>query len=141
MAPILTLTDAPDDNVDRVIGEGLADYNREKAGVADHRPLAVLLTDPETGDLLGGLSGRTSLGLLFIDLFHVPAALRGSGIGSRIMRMAEDEALARGCVASFLMTINFQAPEFYARHGYEEFGRIETLPDVSRVFMRKVLTA
>ncbi len=139
MEPILTLTDAPDEAVDRVIGEGLSGYNREKAGLVDNRALAVLLTDPDTGALLGGLSGRTSLGLLFIDLFHVPADLRGTGIGSRIIKMAEDEARVRGCTASFLVTINFQAPAFYARHGYEEFGRIETLPGVARVFMRKNL--
>tara|TARA_R110000868_G_scaffold269896_3_gene529299 strand:- start:2011 stop:2433 length:423 start_codon:yes stop_codon:yes gene_type:complete len=139
MQPILTLTDAPDNNVERVIGAGLAGYNLEKAGLVDNRALAVLLTEPETGELLGGLSGRTSLGLLFIDIFHVPAMFRGTGIGSRIIKMAEDEARARGCAASFLVTINFQAPAFYQRHGYEEFGRIETTPDIYRVFMRKIL--
>jgi hypothetical protein len=40
-----------------------------------------------------------------------------------------------------LTTINFQAPVFYARHGWEEFGRTQTAPDVIRIFMRKVLTA
>lgn len=139
MKPVLTLTDRPADNVERVIGEGLSRYNFEKSGINDYRPLAVLINDSESGELLGGMSGRTSMGLLFIDYFHVPAALRGFGVGSRIMRQAEDEAKKRGCVAAFVLTINFQAPEFYARHGYEEFGRIDTLPDICRVFMRKTL--
>ena len=38
--------------------------------------------------------------------------------------MAEEEAIRRGCRAATLVTVNFQAPEFYARHGWEEFGRI-----------------
>jgi hypothetical protein len=53
--------------------------------------------------------------------------------------MAETEAKNRGCRAATLVTVNFQAPEFYARHGWEEFGRIQTAPDVIRIFMRKTL--
>ena len=41
--------------------------------------------------------------------------------------------------AATLVTVNFQAPEFYARHGWEEFGRIPTIPGVERIFMRKTL--
>ena len=137
--PVLTLTDAPSVEAIRIVESGLADYNREKAGFVDSRELAVLLSDPESGSVLGGLLGRTSLGLLFVDLFHVPENLRGTGLGSRILRQAEDEARRRGCVASFLITINFQAPDFYKRHGYEEFGRVESLPDIVRVMMRKCL--
>ena len=43
----------------------------------------------------------------------------------------------RGCRAATLVTVNFQAPEFYARHGWEEFGRIASAPGVERIFMRK----
>ena len=66
---------------------------------------------------------------------------RGTGIGSTLMRMAEEEAVRRGCRMGTLTTINFQAPEFYARHGWEEFGRIQTAPDVIRIFMLKALIA
>ncbi len=38
-----------------------------------------------------------------------------------------------------LLTVNFQAPDFYARYGWEEFGRIQSAPDVIRIFMRKTL--
>jgi hypothetical protein len=39
------------------------------------------------------------------------------------------------------LTVNFHAPEFYARHGWEEFGRIAEAPDMERIFMRKTLGA
>jgi GNAT superfamily N-acetyltransferase len=99
------------------------------------------VTDPATGEVAGGLLGRTSLGLFFLDLFYLPEHLRGAGTGSAMMRMAEAEAVTRGCRAATLVTVNFQAPEFYARHGWEEFGRIQTAPDVARIFMRKTLAA
>jgi GNAT superfamily N-acetyltransferase len=82
-----------------------------------------------------------TLGLFFLDLFFLPEHLRGSGVGSRALRMAEEEAIRRGCLAATLVTVNFQAPEFYARHGWEEFGRIASIPGVERIFMRKALAA
>jgi GNAT superfamily N-acetyltransferase len=95
--------------------------------------------DPDTGALVGGLLGRTTLGLFFLGLFYVPEHLRRSGIGSRALRMAEEEAIRRGCRAAALIAINIQAPEFYARHGWEEFGLVASMPGVERVFMRKTL--
>jgi GNAT superfamily N-acetyltransferase len=91
--------------------------------------------------LVGGLLGRTTLGLFFLDLFYLPERLRRSGIGSRALRMAEEEAIRRGCRAAALITINVQAPDFYIRHGWEEFGRVSSLPGVERIFLRKCFPA
>jgi GNAT superfamily N-acetyltransferase len=137
----ITLTDNPDPALEAVLDTGLADYNAEQTGVRDWRALAVAVQDPETGEPVGGLLGRTTLGLFFLDLFYLPDHLRRSGIGSRALRMAEEEAVRRGCRAAILITINIQAPEFYARHGWEEFGRVPSMPGVERVFMRKTLAA
>jgi GNAT superfamily N-acetyltransferase len=138
---MVVLTDAPDPRLKRILDAGLADHNEEMARRRDWRPLAVTVRDPETGELAGGLLGRTSMGLFFLDLFFLPKKLRGNGIGSQALRMAEVEAISRGCRAATLVTVNFQAPEFYARHGWQEFGRIASAPGVERIFMRKALVA
>jgi GNAT superfamily N-acetyltransferase len=138
---MLTLTDAPDAELKTVLETGLADYNEVQAKRRDRRALAVAARDPDTGALVGGLLGRTSLGLFFLDLFYLPERLRGRGLGSRMLAMAETEAVRRGCRAATLVTVNFQAPDFYARHGWEEFGRIPSAPGVERIFFRKTLTA
>ncbi|MBF3649817.1 hypothetical protein OIV82_21360 [Burkholderia pseudomallei] len=49
----------------------------------DERALVVFARDPRTGALLGGLTGRTSLGLRFVDVFYLTDALRGDGVGAR----------------------------------------------------------
>jgi bifunctional non-homologous end joining protein LigD len=72
MDAVLTLTDAPTAEQQRVIGSGLAKFNAEQAGYSDSRDLAVLVSDPATQQVVGGLLGRTSLGILFVDLFYVP---------------------------------------------------------------------
>jgi GNAT superfamily N-acetyltransferase len=138
---MITLTDTADPRFEEILEVGLADYNETQTHRRNWRALGVMVQDPDTGEPAGGLLGRTSLGLFFLDLFYLPANLRGSGTGSAVLRMAETEAAHRGCRAATLVTVNFQAPEFYARHGWEEFGRIQTAQNVARIFMRKTLIA
>jgi GNAT superfamily N-acetyltransferase len=138
--PVLTLTDHPTEGDESVIQTGLSDYNEQKAGYRDWRPVAALLRDPDTGETLGGMIGRTSYGLLFIDLVYLPETLRGQDIGGKLLEMIEQEGRQRGCQSAFLFTITYQAPGFYARHGWTEFGRIACdPPGTARVFMTKTL--
>ena len=139
--PQIVVTDqiAPDDIA--VIVDGLNGFNREQAGYEDGRPLAVLVRDPGTGRVVGGLTGRTSLGLLFVDLLYLPGELRGSGLGGELLRRAESEGRGRGCHSAVLYTISFQAPDFYRRHGWQVFGEVPCEPPgTSRVFMTKDLS-
>jgi GNAT superfamily N-acetyltransferase len=134
----LALTDAPDPSLRAMLGEGLRVHNLGAAGYSDWRALAVVASDAATGETVGGLLGRTSLGVLFIDLVHLPAALRGQGVGREMIGMAEAEARARGCRAGVLYTITLQAPGFYEKLGWREFGRIPCdPPGNARVFFRK----
>jgi GNAT superfamily N-acetyltransferase len=138
--PVVSLTDAPTAEEQHAIDAGLAHFNEEQSGIRDTRPLAVVVRDPRTNQPVGGLTGRTSLGLLFIDLFFLPDELRGGGLGARLMRLAEDEARRPGCVAAVLYTISFQAPGFYEKNGYRVLGTIACLPPgTSRIFMTKPL--
>lgn len=135
---MIALTDDPDPRLAGVLEEGLSDYNERTTGRRDWRALAVVVNDPDSGAPVGGLLGRTTLGLFFLDLLFLPTHLRHSGIGSRALQMAEEEAVRRGCVAAALVTIDFQAPEFYLRHGWEEIGRVRSAADVERIFLRKI---
>lgn len=125
-----------------VISEALDRFNTERTGIDDRRPLAVLVRDPETHQVIGGLTGRTSLGLFFVDLFFLPPGLRGGGLGGEILRQAENEARARGCRAAVLYTITFQAPGFYRKQGWRLLGEVPCdPPGAGRVFMTKELVA
>ena len=138
--PTVIVTDAPERRTLEAISNGLSNFNKEATGISDHRPLAVVVQDPATGETVGGVSGRTSLGLLFLDVFYLPARFRGSGLGSRILEMVEEEGRKRGCRAAVLYTISFQAPGFYQRHGWRIFGEIPCdPPGTSRIFMTKEL--
>ena len=140
--PPILLTDAPGPQVAAILSQGLAEYNEAKTGYVDHRPLAVLITDPATGAPVGGLLGRTSLGLFFVEMLFLPEQFRVRGLGSRILQQAEDEARRRGCSAAMLHTLTFQAEGFYARNGYAVVGRVDCdPPGHGRIIMTKRLTA
>ena len=138
----IAVTDVPSPRALELIADGLDQFNLQAAGHADRRTLAVLATDPASGEVVGGLSGRTSLGLLFIDLFYLPPAHRGNGLGSQMLAAAEEEARRRGCRSAVLYTISFQAPDFYVEHGWTVFGQVPCdPPGTSRVFLSKDLGA
>jgi GNAT superfamily N-acetyltransferase len=138
MQPVLTLSSNPEPEARAIIGDGLNAYNDAIVGYADRMPLTVKVTDPETGAVIGGISGGTSLGLLFVDLVFLPDSVRGQDVGSRMMEMAEDEARRRGCRAGMLYTISFQAPGFYRKLGWRVFGEIPCdPPGTSRFFLTK----
>lgn len=78
--------------------------------------------------------------MLFLDLFHLPQALRGMGIGTEVLRRFEEEGRRRGCRAAVVYTISFQAPEFYERNGWVRFAEVPCdPPGTSRVFLSKTL--
>ena len=138
--PTIAVTDVIDASIERAIGGGLNSFNDHVTSVSDRRPLAVVINDPVTGEVAGGAIGRSSLGLLFLDLFFLPEALRGSGLGTKVLRMFEEEGRRRGCRSAVLYTISFQAPGFYERNGWRRFGQIPCdPPGTSRIFMTKEL--
>ena|ERR1700734_568190 len=139
MKPKLTLTDAPEAHVKRAIVEPLVRFNEAQMGrPGDYRPLAILVTHPETGEVLGGLWGDTMFGHLHVDLLFVPEALRRTGLGRQLMMDAEEEAIRRGCCGAWLDTYSSQARGFYERLGYAVFGTIHNYPPGhSRFFLNK----
>ena len=138
--PTIVLTDAPADADTAVIADGLRAYNTAQSGYDDYLPIAVFVTDPETGKVLGGLYGSSSRGQLRVDRFFLPEELRRGRLGSRLLAMAEEEGRRRGCTRVTLNTMEIQAPGFYQKQGYEAAAVLECAPPgVTRYLMTKRL--
>jgi GNAT superfamily N-acetyltransferase len=94
----------------------------------------------DQGKILGGLLGVTYWGWLTVEIFWLSDNLQRKGYGSRMLLMAEEEALKRGCHHAHLDTMDFQAHGFYEKHGYRVFGVLEDLPaGHQRIFLSKSL--
>ncbi len=96
-------------------------------GPMQTRLLAIPLRD-STGEVSGGFWGCTNFGWLHVQMLVVPAALRGLGIGSRLVGAAEAEAQARGCRGARVDRFSFQAAGFYEKLGYTCFGVLPDFP-------------
>jgi GNAT superfamily N-acetyltransferase len=138
MQPKYELTDDPPRDAFQKIWAPLLKFNELAVGNASPRALAILLKDPTTGELIGGLWARSLWGSLYIDMMFVPEALRGNGIGTSLLQQAEQEAIKRGCRNVWTETYAFQARPFYEKLGFVVFGRLDGPPPIfPRFFLMK----
>jgi GNAT superfamily N-acetyltransferase len=96
-------------------------FNVAATGYSDGASLSCILRDDQ-GQLVAGLDGFTWGGYAMIEWLWVDERHRHIGLGSRLVRAAEQKAAVRGCVVVRVNTHTFQAPEFYARLGYSRIA-------------------
>lgn len=82
----------------------------------------------ETGEVIAGFNGHTWGGCCELSNVWVHEQYRRKGLGTLLLRSAEAEAVARGCIQVILRTHSFQAPGFYERMGYERKYTIDGCP-------------
>jgi len=123
----LVVTAAPDPADVQAIRGGLEAHNAAQGAPVDWVPLAVVVRDGQ-GNLVGGLTGGTYWGWLYISHMWINENLRGKGHGSRVLLDAEGEAVKRSCHHVHLDTHDFQALPFYQKHGYTVYGELQDMP-------------
>ena len=139
-APLLLTTETePDKATVDAISDGLDAYNNSAVPGGDWKPLWIVGRDG-AGSVQAGLRGVTEFNWLFVNWLWVAEPFRRQGVGSLLLSGAEAIARERRCSSCYLDTFSFQAPEFYKRHGYQEFGRLEDFPPGhARIWLRKAL--
>lgn len=121
------VTGGGDAALDTRLSNELSAYNLPAAGAGEQREFTAKIQD-EDGGLIAGLSGWTRGTSAGITLVWVREDERRGGQGARLLAAAEQVARARGCKRINVSSFTFQAPGFYAKHGYTEVGRTEALP-------------
>ena len=130
---------APDDV--QYLEERIYEFNSTVTGITDGAWLAIFVRD-EQKRIVAGICGNTWGGWCEIRQFWVEAARRKQGLGTRLLEAAEQEARQRGCTHILLMTFSFQAPGFYAKHGFEVLAVVDDHPRGHRnLLLRKQLEA
>jgi len=120
-----------------VIYSGLGSNIVEKTGIAElGRPVNIFVRNSE-GEILGGIVGQVFGGWLYISLLWVDKSIRGKGYGTKLMHMAEEQAVSMGCTDAHLDTYSFEARPFYERLGYDVFATLEDYPKGHRKYFLK----
>lgn len=116
---LASLTGEQMDAVER----GLDEHN---AGVASARSVTLVqAVFVESDRVVAGIDGAAYWGKLHVRLLWVHPDHQSGGLGSRLMDWAEERGKELGCTSAMVDTMSFQAPEFYVKRGYRQFGQSE----------------
>jgi len=136
-----TIAPATDEEVrSGFVGRQLREFNYRHVGeYPEVQAIRLNARDPGT-QVVGGLRAVVAMHWLRIEVLWVRDDVRGQGIGSRMLLEAERLARGMGARNAALETFEWQAPRFYARHGYEEVARMDKyIADFYLAIMRKPL--
>ena len=91
---------------------GLRAYNAQFLDLPSFAcDIGVYMRD-DNGVMLGGLIGVRKGDWLNIDYLWVSDSVRGTGVGSQLIKTAEEEARRKGCRHALVDTVSFQARPF-----------------------------
>ena len=121
-----TMMDPGPEVVDAV-REGLQSHNRATLLPYVKSRFAVFIRNDDN-DIVGGLIGDLVWDWLHITILWVAEQIRGEGVGSELVRKAEEMALSEGITQAHVETTSFQALPFYQSVGYEVFAELEGKP-------------
>jgi ribosomal protein S18 acetylase RimI-like enzyme len=127
--------DAPDFVLEAIDG-GLEEYNLSVAPLAGVKALTVALFDDDR--VVGGAVGRTWGKCCELLQLWVATGHRNAGHGSALLQEFERRGAERGCNVFYLTTLSYQAPGFYAKHGYCVLAKIDGYPDgIAKYLMQR----
>ncbi|QUM78806.1 GNAT family N-acetyltransferase (plasmid) [Moritella sp. 24] len=116
---------------------GVREHNFESMGTEKSIPLSVVAKN-DNNEVIAGVSGRTIYKNFLIEVVWVDKKLRGTGLGRKLMAIAEVEAMKRECVIAQVDTLSFQAPIFYEKQGFKIIGKVPSFFETpERYFMMK----
>ncbi|MFW9955730.1 MAG: GNAT family N-acetyltransferase [Candidatus Thorarchaeota archaeon] len=119
------------------IYSGLGKNIIEKTGMSElGKPLRIFMHN-EQDEIVGGLAGNIFGGWIYISLLWIDKSIRGKGYGTKLMQMAQKEAIKSGCKHIHLDTYSFEARPFYERLGFEVFAVLEDYPQGHNKFFLK----
>lgn len=118
----------------KLIAAGLDSFNR--GYLAGGTPRSFAVTAGEGEAFQGGLMAEGIGEWMHISLLWVDDRFRRQGVGSSLLEAAEIEAGKRGARGILVDTYSFQAPDFYAKHGYSAYGQIDDCPESGMTWYR-----
>jgi ribosomal protein S18 acetylase RimI-like enzyme len=128
---------------ENLVKNGLFEYNFNEVPFTQESPFASInrVMKNSNGDILGGIISKMYCwNCLYITVLWVSENFRKEGCGTTLLKEVENIAKEKGCRLVHLDTFDFQAKDFYIKHGYEVFGILEDCPvGHVRYFMKKNL--
>ncbi|NFV13984.1 GNAT family N-acetyltransferase [Clostridium sporogenes] len=124
-----------------LIVDRLVEYNLSKVPVKQEDTFLWInrVVEDTKGEIIGGILSKIYCwNCLYIDALWVKEEYRKDGLGTKLLKEVEKIAKDKNCKLIHLDTFDFQAKDFYIKHGYEIFGILDQCPENhKRYFMKK----
>lgn len=124
-----------------LVNKGIVEYNLSKVPFTQEIPFDSInkVIKGSNGGMIAGINSNLYCwNCLYIDVLWVKEEFRKDGYGSALLNEVEKIAKEKGCMLIHLDTFDFQAKDFYLKHGYEIFGVLEDCPmEHKRYYMKK----
>lgn len=124
-----------------LVDEGIVQYNLSKVPFTQEPSFVSInrVIKDKNGNVLAGINTLMYCwNCLYIDVIWVKEEYRKAGYGTVLLNEIEKIAKEKGCNLIHLDTFDFQAKDFYIRHGYEVFGVLDDCPkEHKRYYMKK----
>jgi len=132
MAPMdIELTSSPDPADLETISRGIKSYNQgympDEVVFEPDTKFAVFARNDD-GKVVGGIRATAFWNYCIIELMWLADGARGQGLGSRLMKRAEEHAHALGFEYARTETLDIQAKPFYEALGYTVYGELADYP-------------
>lgn len=118
----------------KLVAASLEGFNRQHLTGGTPRSFAVTASDGAA--FQGGLMAEGLGEWMHVTLLWVDERFRRQGVGSSLLKAAEIEAGKRGARGVLVDTFSFQAPAFYAKHGYSAYGQVDDCPEAGMSWHR-----
>lgn len=120
------------DNDAEYICDKLVEYNLSqvpKTQKIDFKNINKKIVDEKNNIIAGCLAKMYCWNVIYIDILWVDERYRKCGLGTKLLNEIEKIALEEKCSLIHLDTFDFQAKDFYTKHGYEVFGVLDDCPE------------
>ena len=126
----------------RLIDQKLMEFNRRQVPFTQKQnPILQNYIIKNNGIIIAGIKADIyHWDMVYIDVLFVEEQYRGQQLGSALLNKVESEARLLGATLVHLDTFDFQAKDFYLKHGYQIFGILEDCPKGhKRYYLKKNL--
>lgn len=124
-----------------LIINNLVEYNLSQVPLKQAREFIWInrVIEDINGEIVAGiLSKMYCWNCLYVDCLWVKEEQRKAGLGSKLLKEIEKVAKDKECHLIHLDTFDFQAKDFYLKHGYEIFGILDECPqEHKRYYLKK----
>ena len=138
---VLTLETTDREEDVEFIEKALRQQNRlEAPSTQSKEPVKYnLVLKVSSGEVVGGVITTIYRYSMYVETLWIDEKYRKGGYGTQLMKQAEETARAHGCTMMQLDTFNYQAPEFYKKLGFVQFGELGYKEGFVRYYFSKVL--